>query len=455
MNKPLSIKIASILLLALLILLPLHLIKTKISERAFLRDTAAGAVAASWTGDQLVSGPMIAVTYRERVVTRLPEGSGFRFDGTEELVTERRHFEPDSLVVNADMKTEILHKGIYTIPVYTSQLKFDGVYDLKAIARTVAELENSVGIEKIDSVKMLWRISDPRGLNAVSLLTLGDTDYELTPGLPAGVAGTGMYVELPLDSLENEEKVAYRLSVELRGMRDLRFLPVAKQTDIHLTSDWPHPMFSGAFLPAKRTITAEGFTASWYVNEFASNGSEQIPQCFEPDCGGFRALSLGVELVDPVDIYLQSERAVKYGFLFVALIFTAFFTFELLVQLRIHPVQYTLVGAAIAAFFMLLISLAEHFGFKLAYALSAMASLSVIGVYLQSVLHSRYTAAQFVAGLGALYFLLYLILKSEDYALLMGAVLCFMVLAAVMLLTRHIDWYGMSVREEVPVEAAQ
>lgn len=454
MNKLLSLKIASITLLALLILVPLYMIEAKISERAFLRDSAAQSVALSWTGDQRVSGPILTLTYQERVVTGLSDSKGFRFDGVEKRVTRTRQFAPDSLTINATMQTEILNKGIYPVPVYTSELVFNGLFDLGAVAQAVAELERLDSVERVESIKMLWRISDTRGLNVVSALLLGDTSYALIPGLPAGVGGNGMHLALPLASLKHGGEVPYRLSFKLRGMRDLSFVPVAKQTDIHLTSDWPHPMFRGSFLPAQRTITDEGFTASWHVNEFASKASTQVQQCSPKECDGARILSLGVELVDPVDIYLQSERAVKYGFLFVALIFTAFFTFELLAGLRIHPVQYSLVGAAIAAFFLLLISLAEHLGFNMAYALSAAASLGVIGVYLQSILQSGATAARFSAGLGLLYWLLYMILKSEDYALLMGALLCFMVLAAVMVLTRNVNWYGLGVQRGTTTEVA-
>ncbi|MFK7975196.1 MAG: cell envelope integrity protein CreD [Halioglobus sp.] len=445
MNKLLSIKIASILLLALLILLPLQLIQAKISERAVLRDSAAESVAASWTGSQSVNGPVIALVYQERVVTKIPDSEGFRFSSVEELATKRRYFAPETLAVNAAMQTEVLKKGIYAIPVYTTQLKFEGLFDFSRVEQAVAELQQSDSVTNIEAIKVLWRISDPRGLNAVSTLTLNETAYAMTPGMPSGLNGSGMHLELPLGATEGKA-VPYTFSLELRGMRDLSFLPVAKQTDIHMESDWPHPSFQGSFLPAQRAITDDGFTASWHVNEFASNASAQMQQCFRPDCGHFQVPSLGVQLVDPIDIYLQSERAVKYGFLFVALIFTAFFTFELLAKLRIHPVQYTLVGVSIAAFFLLLISLAEHLGFKVAYALSAFASLGVIAFYLQSILQSVGIAAKFSAGLGALYWLLYMILKSEDYALLMGAMLCFMVLAAVMVLTRNIDWYGLGDR---------
>lgn len=441
MNKTLLIKFGSIALVALLILLPLQMIKNKISERAFLRSSATQSVAASWTGEQTVSGPIIVLSYKERVGKRLANGSGFIFDSDTPLQTRTVRFTPEALNISAKMSTNLLQKGIYPIPVYTTAIEFSGSFDSKELIATTKRLRDMESVEEILPPVIAWRVSDPRGIDTVSTVAFGGSNYSMEPGTPASWGRNGLQQTLPLESIGILDEATFRLDLTLRGMQRLAFAPLAKTSNIELASDWPHPSFNGAFLPTQRSITDDGFTASWRVNEFASNAVTNLRDCYEHNCETAAPTALGVSLVDPVDIYLQSERAVKYGFLFVALIFIAFFTFELLARLKIHPVQYSLVGAAIAVFFLLLISLAEHLGFSTAYAASAAASLIIIASYLRAVLPSLQSTAWFCGGLGCLYWLLYIILKSEDYALLMGSLLCFMVLAMVMLLTRKIDWY--------------
>ncbi len=212
------------------------------------------------------------------------------------------------------------------------------------------------------------------------------------------------------------------------------------------SSDWPHPSFVGQFLPRGREITAAGFSADWRTSFFATNLEEALQRCPPqadpaiPDCADFTGRHFGVSFIDPVDQYLRTERAVKYGFLFILLTFAGFFLLEVLRRFSVHPVQYGLVGLALAMFFLLLLSLSEHIGFAAAYAVSAVACVGLITFYVTQVLGSRVHGAGFGASLAALYGLLYAILGSEDYALLTGSVLVFTLLAIVMVLTRHVNW---------------
>ncbi|MCO2314175.1 cell envelope integrity protein CreD, partial [Pseudomonas aeruginosa] len=218
---------------------------------------------------------------------------------------------------------------------------------------------------------------------------------------------------------------------------------------------WPHPSFGGEFLPSEREITAQGFTARWQTSFFATNMEEALRSCVEEQrCDGFQARAFGVGLVDPVDQYLKADRAIKYALLFITLTFAGFFLFEVLKRLAVHPVQYALVGLALAFFYLLLLSLAEHVGFELAYLVSAGACVGLIGFYLCFVLRSVARGLGFSAGLAGLYGLLYGLLSAEDYALLMGSLLLFAVLAAVMVLTRRLDWYGVG-RKDLPAVPAK
>jgi inner membrane protein len=172
--------------------------------------------------------------------------------------------------------------------------------------------------------------------------------------------------------------------------------------------------------------------------------NELLQRCLaNAECEPLKGRDFGVSLIDPVDQYLKSERAIKYALLFIGLTFAAFFLFEVLKRLAVHPIQYSFVGVAMAMFYLLLISLSEHVGFNMAYAVSATACVVLVGTYVSGILHSVKRGLGFSVGLTALYGLLYSLLNAEDYSLLMGSLLLFMLLGVVMMATRRIDWFGL------------
>jgi len=216
-----------------------------------------------------------------------------------------------------------------------------------------------------------------------------------------------------------------------------------------MRANWPHPSFQGRFLPAAHTITAEGFSATWKVSRLAAQGSHCQFPCEK------EAEHISVSLVEPVGLYQQLERASKYGFLFIGLTFAAFLLFELLRRLAIHPIQYALVGLALAMFFLLLVALSEHLDFAAAYAAATAACVGVISIYLMKVLRSVLAGTAFGTALAALYAMLYALLKAEDYSLLGGALLLSGILGVVMIATRGVDWYAVTARpKELPQTGA-
>ncbi len=224
------------------------------------------------------------------------------------------------------------------------------------------------------------------------------------------------------------EALAFSFTLELAGSEALALAPQGADTAVTMRADWPHPSFQGRFLPAEHDIGASGFTASWRVSRFAAQGA--------------RNEAIAVSFIEPVGLYQMLERASKYGFLFIGLTAAAFLLFELLRRLAIHPIQYALVGLALAMFFLLLTALSEHLGFGAAYAIATAACVALVTAYLVRL--SRAVALFFGAGLAALYAVLYALLQSEDYALVGGSLLLFALLAAVMLGTRRVDWYGLT-----------
>ena len=224
----------------------------------------------------------------------------------------------------------------------------------------------------------------------------------------------------------------FEFSIELGGSESFAIQPLGGDTAVAMRADWPHPSFQGQFLPLRHEIGPQGFSAHWKMSRYAVQDKEQLL----------------VSFVEPAGLYQQLERASKYGFLFIGLTFAAFLLFELLRRLAIHPVQYALVGLALAMFFLLLTALSEHIAFAAAYAAATLACVGLVTGYLVRVLKSARIGLAFGGALAALYAMLYALLKAEDYSLLGGALLLFGLLAAVMVATRRVDWYALSARPQ-------
>jgi inner membrane protein len=230
-----------------------------------------------------------------------------------------------------------------------------------------------------------------------------------------------------------------RLEVELAGTGTIAWVPLAGENQVTLSAPWPHPSFGGDFLPSERRISDDGFEARWSVPALSTRARQQF--LAPPDKRG--ALEhLAVSLSDPVDVYRLTDRATKYGSLFILLTFGACFVLEMVRCWRMHPMQYLMVGAALVVFFLLLLSLSERWGFAAAYLTASLACVALVGWYLRHVLDGWFRAAAVSGLLAGLYGALYVILMSEDNALMMGSVLLFGALATTMAATRRLDWYG-------------
>lgn len=235
------------------------------------------------------------------------------------------------------------------------------------------------------------------------------------------------------------------------GTSEFNVIPVGRESQVSLSSNWASPGFVGKYLPVRHEISAKGFTAQWAVSFFSTNLEESLHHCSGADtgdCAEFYSRVLGVNFTDPVDQYLKTDRAIKYALLFITLTFGGFFLFEVLKRLAVHPIQYGLVGAALALFYLLLLSLAEHVGFGVAYIISSTACVTLIGLYVSAILGNAWRGLGFGAALAMLYGTLYALVSAEDYALLMGSALLFGLLATAMMLTRKVDWFALGRGEE-------
>jgi inner membrane protein len=257
-----------------------------------------------------------------------------------------------------------------------------------------------------------------------------------------------------LQAWERRQAIEFDMKLVIIGQERLSIAPLADETTAHLTSAWPHPSFGGQFLAVQRTVTDSGFDASWAVSSLVSSARKQVLASQGGDARGAQpnrvdALdTFDVALAQPLNVYSQSTRAVKYGALFVALVLMAAFMVELFRKLRLHPVQYALVGLAIALFFLLLLALSEKVEFWLAYTAAAGASVLLLMVYFSAVLGGWQRGVSLAGYVALLYGALYGLLASESNALLLGALLLFGMLALLMIATRRVDWYALSTRRE-------
>ena len=438
MNRQFFYKYGLIGLLALGLMIPLGMVQDLVRERANYREQARQSIAESWTGAQQVLGPVLVVPYKQLVPKQVWDErlSAYRTE-TREL-SGRLHILPERLAVEGKASTELRSRGLYNVPVYLAALSLEGSFDNRPLLELLEQAEYPVELER-PFVSVL--LSDIRGLVTQPRLQWGDEQRIFDAG--SGFGQT-MGIQAPLTTLESQTPATYpfRFELALRGMERIAFAPVGKESRVDLNLAWPHPSFTGRYLPSSHEIDGQGFRAVWQVSAFSSNIAGDVETCGAGTCQALLSNIFGVTLVEPVDIYHQTERAVKYGLLFVVLTFVAFFLFEVGRRLRLHPMHYLLVGSALTLFYLLLLSLSEHFPFALAYWAASLAATGLIGLYAGSVMGPWRRGMGITAMLLGLYGLLFAILRSEDNALLMGSLLLFAVLASVMLATRRMDWFA-------------
>ena len=455
----LGLKIAMVVVLVLAILIPLAMIRGTIAERQQYRQQAVDEVTRGYAGEQGLAGPVLVVPYREQVEVEERDATGVLRKQVRE-VDRQWLFFPKTMHVHGRVLPSIRKRGLHQVRVYELQGALDATFNAR-IPDADPKRPRSVGTPWLDI-----GIADVRGLVGAPTLRVAGAATPILQG-QKGRGGGGVHAVLPA-ALVAGERIAFpvQFGFALRGTEALAIVPLADTNRIVLDSPWPHPQFNGDFLPRTHRIDGKGFHAEWDVSSLASNAQAQYREggaamgkaTPAPGHDGVAAAveasasidRVGLPLVEPVNLYSKVDRASKYGLLFVLLTFVGFFLFETIKQLPIHPIQYALVGLALAIFFLLLLSLSEHIAFGLAYLAAALACIGLIGYYVGHVLRSRTRGMGFAAMLGLLYAALYGLLMSEDNALVLGAGLLFVVLAAIMVATRKVDWYQVGARIGAP-----
>lgn len=433
MKRPLFWKAVTVLGLVLALLVPLSMVESMIQSRNQRQREARENVASSAAGRQQLIGPLLVLSFVERVQQDVKNETSGKIEKEFVNALREKVFVPKDLEITGTAGVEERHRGLYKAQLYHWNAKLSGRFHIPK----GFNLEDRQ-VVAIRGINLVMALSDLRGISNRPLLQSGGQTYEFSPGSSWDAFPHGIHVDLGRPEPLEGRELPFEIPLELTGSQSLSVAPVAENTKMTLRSDWPSPSFGGRFLPLRHAEDAKGFEATWQVFHLSRNLSRIL------DAKGCTEEAFDVAFIEPVNVYLQSERAVKYGLLFVGLTFAAFFLFELLKRLPIHPVQYLLVGLALAMFFLLLISLTEHIHFLWAYLAASGASIVLLSAYLVNVLRNWRHGLGFGLALTLLFGVLYGLLMSEDNALLMGAVLLFAALAAVMMATRKLDWYDLS-----------
>lgn len=435
-------KLGMTVLIGALLAIPLFMVYALVWDRQSQSETARASVAEGWGGPQMLAGPVMVIPYRQQSVETVTENG----KATTRAVTVERelYLAPVKNDAAVDVKPEGRVKSIYETVVYEARVKGTARFALPSdLARFGVKPDELL----LDRAEVRVGISDARGLLADNGISVGGAALPLRPGKGlAATSGSGFFAfadwsvtnGAPLD-------VAYRFGV--RGNGQLTLIPDAEATTWAITSTWPNPSFAGQFLPNSRTVTDKGFTARYAISNLAlGRAVVQLPQAGEA-AAGQGVQSAQIDLIEPVNLYSQIDRAVKYGFLFIGFTFLAFLMFDIIAGARVAAAEYLLTGAGLILFFVLLLAFAEIIGFTLAYLLASGAIIALISAYSAAVLGSAKRAG-FIGGLLlALYALLYVLLNLEAYSLIIGSVLLFVALAAVMFVTRRVDWSGAGHRD--------
>ena len=447
MQKTLLFKILAILGLTLLICIPLFMIQNTIAERTQFRRAAVDSIAADSVRAQTIAGPVLVIRYTDEFDEQIEvaEGLGKRKENVVRSVRRKFLVFPNDLVVDSDIKTGRRYRGIHQVLVYDGQHRIGGNF-LLPVLNDLPRASPGSRI-RLGQPSVVLGVGDVRGIRNIPQIDWNGEQIEFQQGTDLAAFDTGVHAKLKPMTLEQTASVAFSLKLGLDGIERQSFVPVGKNNKVTVKSDWPHPQFTGHFLPSAsdRTIDKNGFSATWQVSSLSTTAQKQIREMEDdarPNLPRTWVESFSIGFIEPVNVYSLSERATKYGLLFIALTFAAFFMFEIVKQLPIHPVQYALVGLALVLFFLLLVSLSEHIAFALAYLIASAACIALLGFYLSYVLRSWGRGVGFAAGLTALYGALYGLLISESNALVLGSILLFAMLAAVMVATRKIDWYS-------------
>jgi len=471
-HRPIIARMAAVAILAGFMTIPLEFIYDLTRERGYRYEEVVQEISSTWGADQVLTGPVMAVPYtvRYQLSEEVPMSSA-------ELALEQsrggsrttkhvaRDVEesrtalvlPEELCVDGKVSTETRSRGIYSTRLYTADMKVSGNFkkpDIDSLRQDIAEI-------RWDNAAFIVGITGTKSIRSVSGLELAKEKYVFLPGT-AGlrVLPTGFSVTCDLSGIADKEVFDFDFEVSVNGSGRFYLTPIGVSSVMKLNSDWPHPKFIGSGLPSFREITPGGFASEWDVPNLVRNypqvedvekwgiavdySSRSMTESrFGMEGHDIKEYIVGVEFFEPIFHYSLLTRAVKYGLLFIALMFLGVVIFENCyakrTNVRMNMAQYVVIGAGLAVFYLTLLAVSEHIGFAPAYILASVLNIAMTGGYVMTALRARRPAVLTAVVQGMLYALLFFILRMEDYALLAGTSLLVMAIVALMIVTRNIN----------------
>lgn len=439
MRNSQTLRLLTVAVLVLLLLIPIGMIRGLVAERQERQATAVAEVSSKWGGIQDIVGPYLVVPYSVDIPVRTK-------DDAPAIQRVDRHavFLAQELTTVARLTTETRTRGIYSVPVYAMDLRVSGTFvrpDFSLLGITPAAVD-------WDRVTLVLGVADTRAIQAPASVNWGEMQIAMMPGSGSAMAEyPGIHAVVSLPQAGNV--VRFSLPISLNGSAGLYFAPFGETTVVKIDSNYPHPSFQGGWLPGDREVHAGGFHAEWSIPFLGRS----FPQAWEE--GGKQGLGevaaasrFGVDFVDPVDHYSMAERSVKYAGLFILLTFATLWLFEVRAAVRVHPIQFLMLGGALCLFYLLLLSLSEHLPFLGAYGIASVAVIGMVCAYGMIVLGTVRRAVLIGSVVALLYGYLYVLLVNEDYALLIGSSGLFLMLAVLMYATRKVDWYAVGTKPQ-------
>jgi inner membrane protein len=427
-------------ILILVLSIPLLLVYLLVYERSSRSVEVVREISSHWGRDQALQGPYLIVPYTVKIVSKQDEKS------VERLQERHAIFLPETLTLKGNAQTSVKHRSIFNVTVYQTKLAADG----KFAAPAIEEIDPDVSAVRWRDSVLAFGLTDVSGLKEAGNLAIGSQSHAFEPSLGvAGVQTNGIHTK-PFRGMDasaqglKDKPEAFEFHTELsfNGTSSLSFAPVARTTTVNLESNWGSPSFTGAFLPGTCKVTPDGFSAEWKVPHLARSVRQawtETPSNYghiEP----FNNYLFGAKFFVPVDYYNLTDRAAKYGMMFILVTFCTILVMELRSPVRVHAVQYIFAGIALIFFYVLQLSFAEHIGFTPAYIIAATATGSMLSVYTGMAFRNAGRGAVMLALFAFLYGLLYLILRLEDYALLAGAIAGFILITIGMFATLRVNW---------------
>lgn len=412
--------------LILVMMIPTIFINNLVQERQERQESVVKEVNSRWAKEQTLTGPYIYLPFKVNGV----DSQNKPYETTSHIL-----IIPDNLHVAGRIEHELRLRSIYKVLLYRAKLTDKGDIIIKVPKDIQPDLI------KWSDARICFGISDFKGIEEKLMVRLNGADLELSPGLPSNeINETGLSSPISLSPADIGRSLSFSMEIKIKGSQMLHFVPFSGNSDFTLESSWPNPSFDGNNLPNERKVTDSGFNAKWIFNK-ANLPFGTILRDFKFDES---TLAFGVTMVEPADQYAKTNRSIKYAILVIGLTFSLFFIIELLQQKPIHPIQYVLIGLALVIFYCLLLPISEFLLFDIAYLMAAVSTILLVGLYAKSHFQNWKSAGIFSGILTLLYGFIFVLIRLEDTALLVGSIGLFIILAITMYASKKVNWYGKS-----------